>query len=58
MPMHLRRKMRQEKPKPATFEMMPPTGVLLPGQKQNVQVKFMPTEEVSPVNHMLKESRE
>ena len=25
--------------------MMPPTGMLLPGQRQNVQVKFMPTEE-------------
>ncbi|XP_064641495.1 hydrocephalus-inducing protein-like isoform X2 [Lineus longissimus] len=45
IPMHLRRKMRQEKPKPKTFEMMPPTGYLMPGQRVNVQVKFMPTEE-------------
>ena len=37
--------MRQEKQKPGTFEMMPPTGMLMPGQRQNVQVKFMPIEE-------------
>jgi hydrocephalus-inducing protein len=45
MPMHLRRKARQESRKPRTFEMMPPTGSLMPGQRMNVQVKFMPTEE-------------
>ncbi|XP_013405663.1 hydrocephalus-inducing protein [Lingula anatina] len=45
IPMHLRRKMRQEKAKPRTFEVMPPMGVLMPGQRLNVQVKFMPTEE-------------
>ena len=44
--MHLRRKVKQEKMKPRHFEMMPATGVLMPGQRQNVQVKFMPTEEV------------
>lgn len=44
--MHLRRKMKPEKPKPKTFELMPSTGVLMPGQRVNVQVKFMPTEEV------------
>ena len=46
IPMHLRRKLRQDKPKPKTFEMMPPSGFLMPGQRINVQVKFMPTEEV------------
>lgn len=46
MPMHLRRKVKAEKPKPKTFELMPPTGVLMPGQRVNIQVKFMPTEEV------------
>ena len=47
VPMHLRRKMRNEKQKARHFEIMPPTGVLMPGQRLNVQVKFMPTEEVS-----------
>ncbi|KAK6174452.1 hypothetical protein SNE40_017727 [Patella caerulea] len=45
VPMHLRRKMRQEKKKCQHFEMMPPEGYLMPGQRMNVQVKFMPTEE-------------
>ena len=49
MPMHLRRKARAEKQKAPTFEMMPPVGYLMPGQRQNVQVKFMPTEHVSTV---------
>lgn len=48
--MHLRRKMRNEKQKPRHFEIMPPTGVLMPGQRLNVQVKFMPTEEVCQMN--------
>ena len=47
MPMHLRRKMKQEKKKPLHFEILPPNGSLLPGQRVNIQVKFMPTEEVS-----------
>ena len=47
VPMHLRRKIRQAKKKPRIFEVLPPTGVLMPGQRVNVQVKFMPTEEVS-----------
>ncbi|KAL3860158.1 hypothetical protein ACJMK2_010318 [Sinanodonta woodiana] len=45
VPLHLRRKHKQEKSKPRIFEIMPPTGVLSPGQRLNVQVKFMPTEE-------------
>ena len=49
VPLHLRRKQRNDKPKPRHFEMMPPEGMLLPGQRQNVQVKFMPTEDVSVV---------
>ena len=45
--MHLRKKMKQhERVKPKIFEIMPPSGSLVPGQKINVQVKFMPTEEV------------
>ena len=46
VPMHLRRKIRQAKKKPHIFEVLPPTGTLMPGQRINVQVKFMPTEEV------------
>nr|XP_006823299.1 PREDICTED: hydrocephalus-inducing protein homolog [Saccoglossus kowalevskii] len=45
IPLHVRKKMKPEKPKPRNFEMMPPDGFLLPGQRVNVQVKFMPTEE-------------
>ncbi|XP_070194710.1 hydrocephalus-inducing protein homolog isoform X4 [Littorina saxatilis] len=45
MPMHLRRKMRQEKKKPLYFEILPASGSLMPGQRVNIQVKFMPTEE-------------
>ena len=50
IPMHLRKRMKAEQAKPRHFEMMPPRGVLLPGQRVNVQVKFMPTEEVSYMN--------
>lgn len=50
-PLHLRKKARAEKqrapPPPPTFEVMPPSGALQPGQRQNVQVKFMPTDQVS-----------
>ena len=46
IPLHLRKKNRAEKPKPLHFEVMPPIGSLLPGHRVNVQIKFMPTEEV------------
>lgn len=47
-PMHLKRKKKaggdgQNRPK--TFEIMPPNGSLMPGQKVNIQLKFMPNEE-------------
>ncbi|XP_044126636.1 hydrocephalus-inducing protein homolog [Bufo gargarizans] len=46
LPLHLRKKLRQEaKPKPAIFEMIPACDLLLPGQKKNVEIKFMPQEE-------------
>ncbi|XP_053402100.1 hydrocephalus-inducing protein homolog isoform X11 [Mercenaria mercenaria] len=45
VPMHLRRKSKADKSKPRHFEIMPPTGTLMPGQRLNVQVKFMPSEE-------------
>lgn len=46
VPLHLRKKLRTEKPKPKQFEVMPPVGSLQPGQRINVQVKFMPIEEI------------
>ncbi|XP_069822484.1 hydrocephalus-inducing protein homolog isoform X3 [Dendropsophus ebraccatus] len=46
LPMHLRKKLKQEaKPKAAIFEMIPARDLLLPGQKKNVEIKFMPQEE-------------
>lgn len=49
-PMHLKRKKKDlngnDLNKPRTFEIMPPNGILLPSQKVNIQLKFMPTEEV------------
>ncbi|XP_015224105.2 hydrocephalus-inducing protein homolog isoform X3 [Lepisosteus oculatus] len=45
VPLHLRRKAKQElRSAPQVFEMLPPTGELLPGERVNVQVKFSPTE--------------
>ena len=49
IPLHLRKKLRSEKPKPKLFEVMPPVGSLMPGQRINVQVKFMPSEEVGAI---------
>ncbi|KAG8437289.1 hypothetical protein GDO86_008117 [Hymenochirus boettgeri] len=46
VPMHLRKKLRQElKPKPVIFEMLPASGVILPSQQKNVEIRFMPLEE-------------
>uniref|UniRef100_H0WFN7 Uncharacterized protein n=1 Tax=Otolemur garnettii TaxID=30611 RepID=H0WFN7_OTOGA len=46
MPKYLRRKIRAElKPKTRIFEIQPTSGVLDPGERSNVQVKFMPKEE-------------
>ncbi|XP_035275425.1 hydrocephalus-inducing protein homolog [Anguilla anguilla] len=45
VPLHLRRKARQEpRPPPAAFQMLPSAGLLLPGDRVNVQVKFSPAE--------------
>ncbi|XP_025115052.1 hydrocephalus-inducing protein-like isoform X4 [Pomacea canaliculata] len=46
VPLYLRRKLRQEKKKPPHFEVLPASGSLMPGQRVNVQIKFMPTEEI------------
>ncbi|XP_072823786.1 hydrocephalus-inducing protein homolog [Vicugna pacos] len=46
MPKYLRRKLCAElKPKTRIFEIQPTSGVLDPGERSNVQVKFMPKEE-------------
>lgn len=48
MPKYLRRKLQAEMiPKTRIFEIQPTSGVLDPGERANVQVKFMPKEEVS-----------
>ncbi|XP_066569678.1 hydrocephalus-inducing protein homolog [Amia ocellicauda] len=45
VPLYLRRKTRQESQSPPqVFEMLPPAGMLQPGERANVQVKFSPTE--------------
>lgn len=46
VPMHLRRRKGADHAEARTFEMMPATGCLQPGHRQNVQVKFMPSEQV------------
>ncbi|XP_052022456.1 hydrocephalus-inducing protein homolog [Apodemus sylvaticus] len=46
MPKYLRRKLQAEMiPKSRIFEIQPTSGVLDPGERSNVQVKFMPKEE-------------
>ncbi|XP_051024710.1 hydrocephalus-inducing protein homolog [Acomys russatus] len=46
IPKYLRRKLRAEMiPKSRIFEIQPTSGVLDPGERANVQVKFMPKEE-------------
>lgn len=48
MPKYLRRKLQAEMiPKARIFEIQPTSGVLDPGERANVRVKFMPKEEVS-----------
>lgn len=48
IPKYLRRKLRAEMtPKSRIFEIQPTSGVLDPDERVNVQVKFMPKEEVS-----------
>lgn len=46
VPLHVRKKMK-DKPPPKYFEVEPSAGILLPGQTSDVQIKFMPSEEVS-----------
>ncbi|KAJ8247378.1 hypothetical protein GJAV_G00245700 [Gymnothorax javanicus] len=46
IPLYLRSKARPEPP-PTVFEMVPSGGVLLPGDRVNVQVKFSPAEGVN-----------
>lgn len=47
-PLHLKRmkKLNIDTNKSRSFEIMPSSGILMPGQKANIQIKFMPTEEV------------
>ena len=44
MPLHLRRKMRkQQKPAPLVFDVMPANGCLRPKERQNIQIRFLPS---------------
>ncbi|XP_059569698.1 hydrocephalus-inducing protein homolog [Alligator mississippiensis] len=46
LPLSLRQKLRQEfKSKPRIFEVIPSSGILAPGERLNLQVKFAPAEE-------------
>lgn len=44
-PLHIRKKIK-EKPPPNYFEVDPPHGILLPEQNMDIQIKFMPSDEV------------
>ncbi|XP_022605572.1 hydrocephalus-inducing protein homolog [Seriola dumerili] len=45
LPLHQRKKALQEqRPPPVVFEMIPASGVLTPGERVNVQIKFIPAE--------------
>lgn len=47
IPMYRRKQVaKMEKESPQEFQLIPSSGHLLPGQRKNVQVKFMPLEEV------------
>ncbi|CAF3321831.1 unnamed protein product [Rotaria socialis] len=43
----------RRKPSTRIFEVLPPSGSLLPGQKTNVQIKFTPTEEINYESRVL-----
>ena len=46
IPLYKRKQMAQlERETPQEFQLIPSSGHLLPGQRQNVQVKFMPLDE-------------
>ncbi|XP_027128846.1 hydrocephalus-inducing protein homolog isoform X3 [Larimichthys crocea] len=46
LPLYERKKVLQERrPPPVVFEMIPSSGLLLPGERVNVQIKFSPAEE-------------
>ncbi|XP_066540500.1 hydrocephalus-inducing protein homolog isoform X2 [Hoplias malabaricus] len=45
VPLHLKRRARSEQPpSPVVFEALPSSGVLFPGDRTNVQIKFSPAE--------------
>ncbi|TMS05303.1 Hydrocephalus-inducing protein-like protein [Larimichthys crocea] len=46
LPLYERKKVLQERrPPPVVFEMIPSSGLLTPGERVNVQIKFSPAEE-------------
>ncbi|CAF1106189.1 unnamed protein product [Rotaria sordida] len=43
----------RRKPSTRIFEVLPPSGILLPGNKTNIQIKFTPTEETNYESRVL-----
>lgn len=51
LPLYERKKVLQERrPPPVVFEMIPSSGLLSPGERVNVQIKFSPAEEVKGID--------
>ncbi|XP_040894088.1 hydrocephalus-inducing protein homolog [Toxotes jaculatrix] len=45
LPLYQRKKvLREQQPPPVVFEMIPASGILTPGERVNVQIKFSPAE--------------
>lgn len=48
LPLYQRKKvLQQQRPPPAVFEMTPCSGMLSPGERVNVHIKFSPAEGVN-----------
>ncbi|KAL2094103.1 hypothetical protein ACEWY4_011415 [Coilia grayii] len=54
LPLHIRRKLRlAQRPPAVVFQVLPSSGVLLPGDRLNVQVKFSPAEGRAYSQHLV-----
>lgn len=55
IPLYLRRQAQlKQRPPPVVFELLPSDGILYPGDRTNVQVKFSPAEGVKKHRHYLR----
>lgn len=53
LPLYQRKKVLQEqRPPPVVFEMIPSSGMLSPGERVNVQIKFSPVEGVKDLTDL------